>query len=210
MPSARHQRATSELVALLKEKAPPKPACFRSQSDWVAFLHSSEQAQVRVVKFKGRTGKGEANRGRIKTNEIEQEIDYCEVCTHGHMLAMQRLGKCHPPAWGTTPKAPKVTKPEPKRAKVPRLPAIAVVALNLQTWAVRVFNDIADVKPAGFSRDAVLLAIRSGQPHKGHSWKTAEEFRKNPPALPKVSSALTALVQHTTDDQVPLALGDAS
>lgn len=208
--STRHQRATSDLAQLLREKAPPKPDCFRSQSDWVAYLHSCEQSQVRVVKLVGRTGKGEANRGRIKTRELEQEINYCADCGYDNMLRMQRMGKCHPPAWGTVPKAPSAKPPKPAKTKTPPLPAVAVVSLNLSTWAVRVFNDLRDVSRAGFSRDAVLLSIRSGQPYKGHAWKTAEEFRKNPPvALPKAVNALSLLVERATSTQAALPLEQA-
>jgi hypothetical protein len=39
----------------------------------------------------------------------------------------------------------------------------------------------------------VLLAVRSKQPYKGHFWKFAEDFRKNPPPLPKTSASLQAL-----------------
>lgn len=207
--SARHQRATSDLVQLLREKAPPKPDCFRSSEDWVAFLHSCEQSgEIRVVKLQGRTGKGKANRGRLKTDEIEQEIDFCLDCPHSHMLAMQERGKCNPPAWGTIPKPPKKDA-QPKsaaRCHTPKLPAVPVVALHLSTWSVRVFSDIADVAPAGFNKDAVKLAIRSGQAHKGHAWKLAADFLKSRPALPKTADALAALVAHITESQLILPL----
>lgn len=97
--SPRHQRATSTLVRILEERAPPKPACFRSQEDWVRYLHQAESSgEIRVLMYVGRTGKGEANRGRIKTGQINPEIDYCRDCTGAQRDQMRAAGRCHPPA----------------------------------------------------------------------------------------------------------------
>lgn len=204
--TARHQRATSDLFALLREKAPPKPACFRDQADWISWLHASESAvQFSVIKIVGRTGKGEANRGRKKTDEIRQDIDYCGECQWEHAELMKAAGKCMPPAWGTQPKAgPSVQKVRgPKR---PKLPAIPVVSLSAETWQPRVYADITEVKRLGFDLQAVLLSIRTGQAHKGHYWKLAEAFRNAPPALPKVAASLDALAAFVTDSQMALPL----
>jgi len=204
--TARHQRATSDLFALLREKAPPKPACFRDQADWISWLHASESAvQFSVIKIVGRTGKGEANRGRKKTDEIRQDIDYCSECQWEHAELMKAVGKCSPPAWGTRPKAvPTVQKPRvPKR---PKLPAVPVVSLNAETWQPKVYADITEVKRSGFDLQAVLLSIRTGQAHKGHFWKLAEAFRNAPPALPKVAASLDALASFVTETQMALPL----
>lgn len=204
---ARHQRATSDLVALLREKAPPKPACFRSQEDWVMWLHASESAQqFSVIKIVGRTGPGEAGRGRIKTDEVRSDIDYCVDCEWAHAQAMRAKGKCHPQEWCSTPVSP--SAPAPKKVKAPKVkwPSVPVVSLNADTWAPRVFGDLADAARAGFARDAVLLAIRSKQPYKGHFWKLADEFRKNPPPLPKTSASLQALASFVVDEQMALPL----
>lgn len=204
--TARHQRATSDLFALLREKAPPKPACFRDQADWIGWLHASESAvQFSVIKIVGRTGKGEANRGRKKTDEIRQDIDYCGECQWEHAELMKAAGKCMPPAWGTQPKAsPLVQKVRgPKR---PKLPAVPVVSLSAETWQPKVYADITEVKRLGFDLQAVLLSIRTGQAHKGHYWKLAEAFRNAPPALPKVAASLDALAAFVTDSQMALPL----
>ena len=206
--TARHQRATSDLAALLREKAPPKPACFRAQEDWVAWLHASESAQqFSVIKIVGRTGPGEAGRGRIKTDEIRQDIDFCSECEWEHAQAMKRKGKCQPEAWCNPPRGPgHQPKPERKRPATVRLPSVSVVALNVDSWAPRVFNDLSDASRAGFARDAVLLAIRSKQAYKGHFWKLAEDFRKNPPPLPKTSASLQAFAAFVVDEQMALPL----
>lgn len=205
--TARHQRATSDLFALLREKAPPKPACFRDQADWISWLHASESAvQFSVIKIVGRTGKGEANRGRKKTDEIRQDVDYCAECQWDHAELMRSVGKCHPPAWGTQPKQPSGPTKRPKGAKRPKLPAVAVVALNVETWQPKVYADIGDVRRTGFDLEAVLLAIRTGQAHKGHYWKLAEAFRSAPPALPKVAASLDVLASFVTETQMALPL----
>lgn len=204
---ARHQRATSDLVALLREKAPPKPACFRSQEDWVMWLHASESAQqFSVIKIVGRTGPGESGRGRIKTDEVRSDIDYCAECEWDHAKAMQAKGKCQPQAWCNPPKAPGSQQPKKDKPAKVKWPSISVVSLNVDTWAPRVFNELADVAKAGFARDAVLLAVRSKQPYKGHYWKLAEDFRKNPPPLPKTSASLQALAAFVVDEQMALPL----
>lgn len=212
---ARHQRPCTDLAQLLRDKAPPKPACFRSQEDWVSYLHQAETSgEVRVLLYAGRTGKGEANRGRIKTENINPHIDFCSDCTHQRHIEMQAQARCHPPAWGTVPEdkskaakapAPKISAAQMRAAK--RLPMVSVVACNTSTWGVRAFADINDVTKAGFVIDAVRIAIQSGQAYRGHLWKLADDFRRNPPALPKAGDALAAFVSHATDSQLRLELG---
>lgn len=206
--SARHQRATSDLFALLRAKAPAKPDCFRSQDDWISWLHASESAvQFSVIKIVGRTGKGEANRGRVKTDQVRHDINYCAECQWDHAQLMQSVSKCAPPAWGTPPVEPASIKPKKvKGPKRPNIPSVPVVSLNAETWQPRVYADITEVKRSGFDRDAVLLAIRTGQQHKGHFWKLADDFRKQPPALPKVAASLDVLASFVTDSQMALPL----
>lgn len=102
--AARHQRPCSPLVQFLRENAPPAPKCFRSQEDWVSWLHQAEvSGDVKVIKLQGRTGKGEANRGRIKTQEINKDIDFCQDCTAQRQRQMLALKKCEPPMCAIPP-----------------------------------------------------------------------------------------------------------
>jgi hypothetical protein len=204
MSSARHQRKCSDLAQLLREKAPPHPACFRSQEDWVRYLHEAEASgEVRVLLYAGRTGPGEANRGRIKTDKINPQIDFCKDCTHDRRVAMQQANRCKPPAWATVPKAPSKPKPhkafKPKGAKSKH--AVPIVAFNTSTWAVRVFADTAAAARAGFKADQVLLAIATGKDYKGHLWKSGEDFRRKPVALPAAANALDAFVRLSLGSQ---------
>jgi hypothetical protein len=205
---ARHQRATSDLFALLRQKAPAKPSCFRSQEDWISWLHASESAvQFSVIRIVGRTGKGEANRGRVKTDRVRTDIDFCSECQWEHAELMRSVGKCAPPPHGIPPCAPSDSKAvKTKTAKRPRLPAVPVVSLNADTWHPKVFSDIYKVKRSGFELDAVLASIRTGQIHKGHYWKLADEFLKKPPALPKLAASLDAMTAYLSDTQMALPL----
>lgn len=93
--SPRHQRATSQLVALLKTKAPPAPPCFDCRDSWLGWLHAAETSnEVRVFKWQGRTGAGEQHRGRIKTEEFSEKIDFCKDCTGEYKRQMQACGRC--------------------------------------------------------------------------------------------------------------------
>jgi|GEM_PF-6276586 len=180
--TARHQRATSDLFALLREKAPPKPACFRDQADWIGWLHASESAvQFSVIKIVGRTGKGEANRGRKKTDEIRQDIDYCGECQWEHAELMKAAGKCVPPAWGTQPKAsPSVQKVRgPKR---PKLPAVPVVSLSAETWQPKVYADITEVILETPVHEDWTYSPEKGGPDDGrtpHDGPMAQDVNRN-------------------------------
>jgi len=91
----RHQRATSQLVALLKAKAPPAPPCFDCRDTWLGWLHSAEQSnEIRVIKWAGRTGPGEAGRGRMKTDELSEQIDFCRDCTPAFKARQEASGLC--------------------------------------------------------------------------------------------------------------------
>lgn len=93
--SARHQRATSERVELIKAKAPAAPPCFGYRDTWLGWLHAAETSNdVRVFKWKGRTGAGEQHRGRIKTVELSESIDFCKDCTGEYKRQMQACGRC--------------------------------------------------------------------------------------------------------------------
>lgn len=91
----RHQRVTTELASLLESHAPPNPPCFPTREGWIRWLHAAEaSSDLQVIKRDGRTGPGEAGRGRTKTKEINERIDFCRDCTHQHQSAMQREGRC--------------------------------------------------------------------------------------------------------------------
>lgn len=93
--SARHQRATSDRVELIKAKAPAAPPCFGYRDTWLGWLHAAETSNdVRVFKWKGRTGAGEQHRGRIKTEEFSESIDFCKDCTGEYKRQMQACGRC--------------------------------------------------------------------------------------------------------------------
>jgi hypothetical protein len=124
--SARHQRATSDLVALLKAKAPAAPPCFDCRDTWLGWLHAAEQSnEIRVVKFKGRIGKGEANRGRIKTDELSEQIDFCRDCTPDFKARQTASGLCRMSVNGPDfergiEAAPSMVKTEPIEAEAMR------------------------------------------------------------------------------------------
>lgn len=93
--SARHQRATSDLAAMLKTKAPAAPPCFDCRDTWLGWLHAAEQSnEVRVIKWAGRSGPGEAGRGRIKTDELSDNIDFCRDCTPEFKAHQTGTGLC--------------------------------------------------------------------------------------------------------------------
>lgn len=93
--AARHQRATSDLAALLKAKAPTAPPCFDCRDTWLGWLHAAEQSnEVRVIKWAGRSGPGVAGRGRVKTDELSDNIDFCRDCTPEFKARQTGTGLC--------------------------------------------------------------------------------------------------------------------
>lgn len=97
--TARYQRPSARLAALLAEKAPEHPVCFRSREDWLSWLHDAEAScEVHVLRRQGRIGTGEANRGRRKTSELNVEIDFCRDCTAERRERMYAQGRCIPRA----------------------------------------------------------------------------------------------------------------
>lgn len=91
----RHQIAVTSLLELLHAKAPPKPDCFPSRDSWIRWLHAAEtSADIKVVKRLGRFGPGEPNRGRIKLQELSEDIDFCRDCDEAYEERMAALGKC--------------------------------------------------------------------------------------------------------------------
>jgi hypothetical protein len=102
----RHQTSVTPLMRLIKESAPPAPKCFRCEGDWHSWLHtaaSDTTKEIPVVKEVGRTGPGEENRGRIKTKEINVEIDYCKDCSVERQTQMQEQKRCNPPPFAEHP-----------------------------------------------------------------------------------------------------------
>lgn len=102
--TARHQRPCSPLVQFLRDNAPPTPKCFRDRDQWISWLHFADASkEIQVIKLEGRSGKGEANRGRIKTTQINDQIDYCQDCTKQRQEQMQDEDRCFPPDFAQHP-----------------------------------------------------------------------------------------------------------
>jgi hypothetical protein len=102
----RHQTNVTPLMRLIREGAPPAPRCFRCKEDWHSWLHtaaSDTTKEIPVVKEVGRTGPGEQNRGRIKTKEINVEIDYCKDCSVERQAQMLEQNRCAPPPFAEHP-----------------------------------------------------------------------------------------------------------
>lgn len=125
--ASRHERPeTSPKRRLIEQKAPPAPACFRSRSDWVTWLHLADSsAEIQVVRVIGR---GRAAGGRVKTAELAPFIDYCVDCTPDYAAQMKRMGRCHPPM------RPEVAAPPPP-APVPAEILNPVEATDVQPEA---------------------------------------------------------------------------
>jgi hypothetical protein len=99
------------LTQLIRSEAPPRPACFDTQQQWVDFLVTSHTSGAKVVR-RTDVGKHAGNRKTaFKVLPVGQQ-SHCKECAKSRRERMEGEGRCFP-----------VRPPERAQAKQPELPA---------------------------------------------------------------------------------------
>ena len=90
--------ANRQIVILMIQVAPPpRPACFRDDKSWKAWLISAHLTGLRVARIVD-IGKSQGCRQTSRRLLPTSQIDYCHDCPRGHEIEMAKQGRCVPSA----------------------------------------------------------------------------------------------------------------
>ena len=93
--SRRPQAVKTNLIRLIRDEAPPHPACFDTQQQWVEFLVAAHASGTRVVRRED-TGKHSGKRATRFAVLPAGQQSHCAECELRRQERMRAEGRCFP------------------------------------------------------------------------------------------------------------------